>query len=140
MLIPELNIYLPDHEIAAELFAGSSGPGGQNVNKVATAVRLRLPVASCSLPEHVKSRIFSQLSSRLDAMGNLVVESRVHRTQAMNRAEAMEKLTVLLKNALRPRRRRIKTKPTAGAVCRRLEAKSRQAERKSGRTKPRSED
>jgi len=136
MLVPGLNYYLPDHEIQAELFAGSSGPGGQNVNKVATAVRLRLPVASCSLPEHCKTMIFAKLASRLDATGNLVVESRAHRTQAMNRDEAMEKLAELLKNALYRQRKRVKTIPTGGSVRRRLETKAHHSTIKTTRRRP----
>lgn len=140
MIIPGTDYYLPDSEIACELFAGSSGPGGQNVNKVATAVRLRLRVATCSLPEYVKGMIFSRLASRINLEGELVVEARVHRTQGMNREEAMSKLEGMLRGALVRQRSRVKTIPTAGSVRRRLNGKSHRAQIKKNRLGPEAEE
>lgn len=140
MIISGTNYYLPDQEIRTDFFAGSSGPGGQNVNKVATAVRLRLQVASCSLPEQAKSMIFARLASRINAEGELVVEARVHRTQGMNRDEAMRKLESILHSAMIRTRRRVKTIPTNGSVRRRLDSKSRQSQIKGNRSRPEPEE
>lgn len=115
------NIQIPDHELQLE-FMLSAGPGGQNVNKTSTAVRLTLVFArAASLPEHLRERLQSKLGSSVS------VTAREHRTQYLNRRSAEEKLARLLENALRERRKRRPTRPTAASVARRLAAKSRRS-------------
>jgi len=115
-------IVIPEHELD-ERFVRASGPGGQNVNKVSTAVELRFNVAASSLPEDVKARLAALAGKKLSADGVLLIDSREHRTQAQNRAAARARLAALLQQAsLRPRKRR-KTKPSRAARERRLTSK-----------------
>ena len=118
-----------------ERFVRGSGPGGQNVNKVATAVELRFDVRSSSLPEDVKERLAALAGSRMTAEGILVIDSREHRTQAQNREAARERLTALIERAReRPKKRR-PTKPRAAAREKRLETKKRRGHVKASRGK-----
>ena len=120
-----------------EKFVRASGPGGQNVNAVATAVQLRFNVAaSPSLPERVRGRILSSGDSRLTKDGELVITAERHRTQEANRRDALERLKEIIRKAAAVRKRRVATKPTRASVKRRLEGKTRHGvlkRRRSGR-------
>ena len=132
-------IAIPEESLQ-ERFVRASGPGGQNVNKVATAVELRFDIPASALPVDVKARLMALAGSRLTSDGVLVIDSREHRTQAQNRAAARERLIELVrKAAVRPRRRR-RTRPTAASRERRIHTKTRRARVKAGRGRVKGED
>ncbi|SNS59782.1 ribosome-associated protein [Sphingomonas laterariae] len=116
-----------------EKFLAATGPGGQNVNKVATAVQIRLDVFALRLAPDVYRRLKELAGSRFTAEGEIVLVARTHRTREANRAEARERLGEMIARAhVRPERR-IKTKPGKAAKARRLEGKSQRSEIKRGR-------
>jgi ribosome-associated protein len=125
-------LVIPDHELD-ERFVRASGPGGQNVNKVSTAVELRFDVAASRLADDVKARLLALAGKRVTQEGVLLIDSREHRTQAQNRAAARARLVALLRQATRRPRPRKKTKPTKAARERRLEAKGQRARVKARR-------
>jgi ribosome-associated protein len=131
-LSPSVAVPLSEIEIA---FIRSPGPGGQNVNKVATAAQLRFNLSgSPSYPEPAKRRAAALAGSRLTTEGEIVITASRHRTQAMNRDDALDRLAELLRAALVPPKPRRATRPTLASKRRRLEGKARRSATKKLRS------
>ena len=135
MLRISATLQIPETELV-ESFVRASGPGGQNVNKVASAVELRFDVAlSPSLPEPVRARLLVRRDRRLTADGVLVIQASRLRDQGRNRVDARTRLADILRAALHVPKKRIATKPTRASKERRIVAKKKRAQHKQGRGK-----
>ena len=113
----------------------AQGAGGQNVNKVSSAIHLRFDVAASSLPEAVKARLLASSDRRLSEEGVLVIKAQRHRSQELNRRDALERLNALVAKASEVPLVRKPTRPTRASKRRRLEAKGQRSEVKAGRAK-----
>ena len=141
MIVINRSISIGEGEIQQD-FVRSSGPGGQNVNKVATAVQLRFDVKhSPSLPDDVRERLTRLAGRQITDDGVLIINARQYRSQDRNRQDAMQRLVELVRRAAEKPRPRHKTKPTLASKTRRLEAKRHQSEiKRTRRSVPRGEE
>ena len=127
MIVITPSLQIDEREVQIE-FIRASGPGGQNVNKVATAVQLRFDVRAASLPEEVKARLIHLAGKRMTSEGVLLIEAKRFRTQEQNREDAIQRFTELVRKSLVKPKARRKTKPTAASREERLKEKKRKGE------------
>jgi ribosome-associated protein len=125
MLPISSSVSIPDQEIEVHAIR-SQGAGGQNVNKVSTAIHLQFDIRASSLPPFYKEELLKLRDHRISADGVITIKAQQHRTQERNREDALERLRLLIQSVAIPRKKRRPTKPTKGSQNRRIEGKKRQ--------------
>jgi len=129
----QISVPLSEVEIQA---VRSQGPGGQHVNKAATAIQLRFDIRASSLPDFYKQRLLQMQDHRVTKQGDVVIKAQSHRSQEQNREEALERLRALIRDAGRTRKKRVPTRPSRRQREKRLEDKARRSRIKALRDKP----
>lgn len=126
------NITIPEHEIEIS-YVRSSGPGGQNINKVSTAVHLRFDVKASSLPDWLKNRIYAANDSRITSKGVIIIKANEYRSQSKNRKEAIDRLREMIKELSLQQKKRRPTVPSKAFHEKRLESKKKKSQIKEMR-------
>lgn len=134
MLQISSHVSIPDHEIDVQGIR-AQGAGGQNVNKVSSAIHLRFDIQASSLPDFYKEKLLSLRDKRISKDGVIVIKAQQYRTQEKNRADAMERLRELIKSVAVIQRRRVPTKPSRSARAKRVDRKTQRGKLKSLRAK-----
>ncbi|PCI70313.1 MAG: aminoacyl-tRNA hydrolase [Piscirickettsiaceae bacterium] len=134
MLKISLNIFIPDDEVELSAIR-AQGSGGQNVNKVSSAIHLRFDVTASSLPEHYKQRLLALKDKRINKDGILIIKAQRFRTQEKNRADALERLIKLVKSVTVVQKARRPTKPSKNAKKKRMDSKTQRGKLKQLRNK-----
>lgn len=130
MLQISTHVSIPDSEIDLHAMR-SQGAGGQNVNKVSSAIHLQFNIVASSLPRFYKDALLALHDNRISAEGIITIKAQQHRTQERNRADALERLQLLIQTVAVPRKKRKATKPTKGSQTRRIESKKKQGRLKA---------
>ncbi len=134
MLIISNQVSIPDDEIDCQAIR-AQGAGGQNVNKVSSAIHLRFDIGASSLPDFYKERLLKLSDQRINKDGTIVIKAQQYRTQEKNRADALARLQVLIKSVAITQKKRKATKPTKGSQRRRLDSKTKRSRLKASRGK-----